>query len=270
MGIRVAVLSDVHGNPWALRAALEDVRRVSVDLVVNCGDLVAGPWPTEVVEELLGCGLPVLSVRGNGDRMVADASDGRWDDVPPPARPTVAWAAARLRPEERRLVGAMPLTAEVDVQGLGAVACFHATPGSDEEILLPTSEEERVRELLAPLLTDVAVHGHSHLQDDRFVAGRRLVNAGSVGKPFDSRGAAWLLLGPGVELRRTDYDIAAAVDAARRELSGSTEGQAVAEDFAEAVQQPPGREQTLELFGRWESAQVGHLAARSRLSRLDG
>jgi hypothetical protein len=136
------VLSDVHGNPWALRAALEDVRRVSVDLVVNCGDLVAGPWPTEVVEELLGCGLPVLSVRGNGDRMVADASDGRWDDVPPPARPTVAWAAARPRPEERRLVGAMPLTAEVDVQGLGAVACFHATPGSDEEILLPTSEED--------------------------------------------------------------------------------------------------------------------------------
>jgi predicted phosphodiesterase len=87
MGIRVAVLSDVHGNPWALRAALEDVRRVSVDLVVNCGDLVAGPWPTEVVEELLGCGLPVLSVRGNGDRMVADASDGRWDDVPPPRVP---------------------------------------------------------------------------------------------------------------------------------------------------------------------------------------
>jgi len=81
------VLSDVHGNPWALRAALEDVRRVSVDLVVNCGDLVAGPWPTEVVEELLGCGLPVLSVRGNGDRMVADASDGRWDDVPPPRVP---------------------------------------------------------------------------------------------------------------------------------------------------------------------------------------
>ena len=53
-----------------------------------------------------------------------------------------------------------------------------------------------MRELLAPLLSDVAVHGHSHLQDDRFVAGRRLVNAGSVGKPFDSRGAAWFAARP--------------------------------------------------------------------------
>ncbi len=269
MGARVAVLSDVHGNPWALRATLNDVRRAAVDLVVNCGDLVAGPWPTEVVDELLGYGLPVLSVRGNGDRMVADAFDGRWDDVLAAARPVVAWAAARLRPEDRRLVGVMPLAAEVDVEGLGTVACFHATPRSDEEILLPTSDEERVRELLAPLATDVAVHGHSHLQDDRLVAGRRLVNAGSVGKPFDRRGAAWALLSRGVELRRTEYDIAAAVGTARRELSGSSEGRAIVEEFVQSVQQPPGREKVLELFGQWEVAQMGHLAARSRLPRLD-
>lgn len=106
MGARVAVLSDVHGNPWALRAVLEDVRRASVDLVVNCGDLIAGPWPTEVVDELFGCGVPVLSVRGNGDRMVADAFEGRWDDVIATARPVIAWAAARLRLDDRRLVGA--------------------------------------------------------------------------------------------------------------------------------------------------------------------
>lgn len=101
------------------------------------------------------------------------------------------------------------------------------------------------------------------------LAGRRLVNAGSVGKPFDSRGAAWLLLDRGVELRRTYYDIAGAAETARRELSGSSEGQVVAEDFIQSIQQPPGREKMLELFGRWEVAQVGHLAARSRLPRLD-
>lgn len=218
MAQRVAVLSDVHGNPWALRAVLEEIRRAGVDLVVNCGDLLAGPWPTEVVDELLGCGIPVLSVRGNGDRMVCDAYDGRWDDVVAPARALLGWAADRIRPEDRRRVGEMPLVAEAQVEGLGRVAFFHATPRSDEEILLPTSSAERVREVLSSVTADTVVHGHTHVQDDRRVGGRRVVNAGSVGKPFDRAGAAWLVLGPDVELRRTDYDTGAAAAEARHVL----------------------------------------------------
>ncbi len=266
---RVAVVSDVHGNPWALRAVLDDIRAASVDLVVNCGDLLAGPWPTEVVDELLRCGVPVLSVRGNGDRMVSDAYDGRWDDVLEPARAAIAWAADRIRLQDRHLVGAMPLVAEVVVDGLGRVTFFHATPRSDEEVLLPTSDPSRVHDVLRPVTTDTVVHGHSHVQDDRLVAGRRIINAGSVGKPFDRTGAAWLLLGPSVELRRTEYDIDAAVRAARGLLAGSPAGWAIAEDFAASILQPPGREAVLDLMGQWEAAQVGRLATRSRLARLD-
>jgi predicted phosphodiesterase len=106
----VAVLSDVHGNPWALRATLDDVRRRGVDLIVNCGDLVAGPWPVEVIDELFGFGLPVVSVRGNGDRTVADAYDGSWNDIHRSAKDMAAWAAARLRPPDREWLGNLPLT----------------------------------------------------------------------------------------------------------------------------------------------------------------
>lgn len=269
MGARVAVLSDVHGNPWALRAALDAVHRQGVDLIVNCGDLVAGPWPVEVVDELLGCGIPVTSVRGNGDRMIADAYDGHWDDVPAAASATVAWAAARLRPSDRAWIGGLPLTIEVDVDGLGELVCFHATPRSDEEILLPTTDERRVDDLLGLVGPAVAVHGHSHLPDDRPGQTWRLINVGSVGKPFTTPGAEWALLGPDVELRRTDYDIAAAVDTARREFAGTTDGDVTAEEFTKAVAHPPGRDATLEVFGRAEAEQNRHLAPRSMLRKLD-
>lgn len=266
----MAVVSDIHGNPWALRAVLADIRRAGVDLLVNCGDLVAGPWPSEVVDELADCTVPVVSVRGNGDRMVADAFDGLWDDVLSPARPIVEWSAARLRREDRDAIGQMPLTVEIETDGLGLVSFFHATPRSDEEILLPTSEEGRVAHLLRELPGSVAVHGHSHLQDDRAVAGRRLVNAGSVGKPFDVVGAAWLLLGRDVELRRTEYDVQSAARSARQALGRSAQGRAVAEDFVQSIQHVHGRERTLATFSGWEQAQKGNLAKRSFLKTLDG
>lgn len=127
MGARAAVLSDVHGNPWALHAVLEAVRQAGVDVIVNCGDLVAGPWPAEVVDELFACGLPVVSVRGNGDRMVADAFDGLWDDVIPSARQIVGWAATRLRQEDRDAIGQMPLRGDRDQQvGLGFLLSCNA------------------------------------------------------------------------------------------------------------------------------------------------
>ena len=266
---RVAVVSDIHGNPWALRAVLEEVRLEAVDLVVNCGDLTAGPWPVEVIDDLMGCGVPVLSVRGNGDRMVCDAYDGRWDDIIGPARAVVAWAADHIRATDRRWLGLLPLTAEVEVSGLGRVGLCHATPRSDEEILLPTSDEARVQEVLHPLTTPTVVYGHTHVQDDRLVAGRRVVNAGSVGKPFDRAGAAWLLLGPDVELRRTRYDLELAAAAATRRMSRSAEARAVAEDFVRSILERPGRDAVLELMAEWELAQVGHLAARSRQALLD-
>ena len=271
MVARVAVLSDVHANPWALQAVLADVARAGVEVVVNCGDLVAGPWPDEVVDLLAGCAIPVVHVRGNGDRMVADAHDdlpGWRDDVPAPALAAITWAARHLGDDERALVGAMPLTVELNVEGVGTVAFFHATPTSDEEIILPTSPEGDVTAALDGLEARVAVCGHTHLPDDRDVGGRRWVNAGSVGKPFDHPAPSWLLLGPDVALRRCPYDTDGARRAAVRARGTTAAGRAVAEDFAASLV-PPGRQAVLEVFAPAAAAQRGHLAARSMLATLD-
>jgi putative phosphoesterase len=174
--VRVAALYDVHGNLPALEAALAEVEREGVKHVVCGGDLLGMDEDAACLERLRAFG-DVTFVRGNADR----ASSG-FDDV----------------------VAGWPLTAELDVEGLGRVVFCHATPASDEELVTRiTPEAELPRIYAAP----VTVVGHTHVQYDRSVGGTRVVNAGSVGMPYEHRpGAYWALLGPDVELRRTDYE----------------------------------------------------------------
>ena len=203
--MRVAVVSDVHGNLPALEAVLAEIEREKVDLVVSGGDVAMGPMPAECVDALLALDR-VVWVRGNADR---EAVPERYTEL-------ARWVAERLGPERQELVAGAPLTAAVDVDGLGSVLCFHGTPRSDEEILTKLSPDQRVAEALDGVEQRVVVHGHTHVQYDRQVAGRRIVNAGSVGMPYEGRqGAFWALLGPDVELRRTEYDVDAALAAIR-------------------------------------------------------
>jgi predicted phosphodiesterase len=93
----------------------------------------------------------------------------------------------------------------------------HGSPRSDEEILTAVSSEDRLSEILAGVEADVVVCGHTHHQFDRTVGGKRLVNVGSIGMPYEGTVgmAYWALLGPDVELRRTVYDFAEARSAFR-------------------------------------------------------
>ena len=230
--MRVAVVSDVHGNLPALEAVLAEVEREGVDLVVSGGDVAMGPMPAECVDALRELDR-VVWVRGNADRGAA----------PPQYAETVDWVRARLGPERWELLAGAPLTATVEPDGLGRVLCFHGTPRSDEEILTKVSPEERVAAALAGVEEPVVVHGHTHVQYDREVAGRRVVNAGSVGSPYEGRrGAFWALLGPEVELRRTEYDVEAAVEAIR------ATGYPGAEELAGWLLEPPEPDETSRFF----------------------
>ena len=73
---RVAVISDVHGNAPALAAVLDEIAGLDVDLIVSCGDLVAGPLPNETVALVAPLGDRVRYVRGNADREVMTVADG--------------------------------------------------------------------------------------------------------------------------------------------------------------------------------------------------
>lgn len=205
--MRVAALSDIHGNLPALEAVLADVRREGVDAVLVAGDTVSGPWPVEVFELLQAVHAQIVC--GNADRLVLARGDGSLG----------AWCADLLGSERLAAVGDWPLTLELEVGGLGQVLVCHSTPRSDDPIYTRITPDAEVIDLLKPLTAETAVVGHTHIQYDRRLSnGLRLVNPGSVGLPYEGRrGAFWALLGPDVEFRHTEYDVDVAA-AAIREL----------------------------------------------------
>ena len=95
------------------------------------------------------------------------------------------------------------------------------------EILTVATPEERLTEVLAGVKEHVVVCGHTHMQFDRMCEGKRVVNAGSVGMPYGDPGAYWLLLGPNVSSRKTNYDLEGAAELVRQS------GYPLAQDFAE-------------------------------------
>ncbi len=203
--MRVAALYDVHGNLPALEAVLDEVDRAEVDVIVSGGDLVSGPMPTEVFDRLSSRS-DVRFLRGNADRLVVEAAPGEQAELH-------AWCASRLGGERLAEVSSWPLTVELDVEGLGHVVFCHAVPTADEPIFTRLTPDEEVAELLGGVEADVVACGHTHVQfDRRLPSGLRVVNAGSVGMPYEGRrGAFWAVLGPEVEHRRTEYDVEAAL-----------------------------------------------------------
>jgi predicted phosphodiesterase len=233
--VRVAALNDIHGNLLALDAALADVERAGADVVVCGGDVVGGPFSTEVYDRLAGQP-DVRFLHGNADRLVVAGTNEHEQD----------WRAERERLGEARVrsFAAWPLTVELRIETLGRVLFCHAIPTTDEPIFTKITPDPDVRELNGDVDADVVVCGHTHVQFDRLLpGGPRIVNAGSVGMPCEGRsGAFWALLGPDVELRHTEYDVAAAV-VAIRQAGGEPH-----EQLCTYLLEPPDPDETSEYF----------------------
>ena len=200
--MRVAALYDVHGNLPALEAVLADPRCASADVVVCGGDLVAGPMPAECLDRL-EADHRVRFLSGNCDRETVSASGGE-----PSVEEFARWSAARLGEARVARVARWPGTVALDVSVLGPTLFCHATPTSDTRIVTRITPDEDVSRELTGVAATLVVCGHVHVQSDRQVGSVRVVNAGSVGMPYDeSPDARWVLLGDGgVELVSTPYD----------------------------------------------------------------
>jgi len=238
--MRIAVLCDIHGNLPALQAVLAEVEKAGVDLVVFGGDVAAGPMPVETIEALTAYSWPARFVRGNADRLMVESFDG----VPKSGEGLDSWPASMLNRTHRDFLSSFEPAVEIAVDGLGVVVCCHAGLDSDElPIITPATPDDVIAEALAAAHGRLVVAGHTHMQFDRRVAGGRMVNAGSVGKPYaDQPGAYWALLGPELEFRRTAYDFAAAAEAVRRTAIPQRE------EWAADVVRPPTAEEAISVF----------------------
>ena len=160
--------------------------------IVVGGDVVCGPRPQETFDRLQSLGDRVTWIRGNGEREL------REQGLAPPE--VSAWVRSRLTPETVDRLVALPLTHARE----GVLYC-HATPRNDEDIFTELTPEERLVGIFETVEQDIVVCGHTHMQFDRVIAGRRVVNAGSVGMAYDEpAGAYWRL---DLEPRCTPYEL---------------------------------------------------------------
>lgn len=209
--MRVAALYDIHGNLPALRAVLADVAREGVDMVVVGGDVATGPLPAETITQLMALGNRTRFVRGNADREIVEAYDQArfdFDAERDPATRAAGYAAGAISDVQRDFLAGFAPHVALDVDGLGMTLFCHGSPRSDTEMITTATPDPRLVRMLAGVREPVVVCGHTHRQFDRSVSGWRVINAGSVGLPYEGMpGAYWALLGPTVELRRVEYDL---------------------------------------------------------------
>ena len=238
------MVSDVHGNAPALEAVLAAVEQARPDLVVFGGDLTWGPLPEATLALVEPLAETALFLRGNADRALVEyATETAVDEPSERAR----WLVSQHDGPALRFLERFVQQATVDVAGLGAVRFCHGSPRGDTELVTFATPEQRMRALLEGVDERVLVTAHTHVQFDRVVAGARSVNAGSVGMAYEGRpGAYWALLGPDVELRRTDYDVDEAV---RRYRARGDPG---AEAMVEILLEPPTRDEVAEHAERLE------------------
>ena len=204
--MRVAALYDIHGNAPALEAALAEIPD-DAEIVIG-GDTAIGFEPARTLELLDALGPRAHWIRGNADRRDPHV-DGLWEQ-------RRVWTEERLGEDRVSSLERLPETLTLEVDGLGPTLFCHGSPRSDEESLTRVTADERLAEILAEVDERTIVCGHTHQQFDRRAGDKRIVNAGSIGMPYEGRpGAYWALLGPGVEHRRTEYDVATATEAIR-------------------------------------------------------
>jgi predicted phosphodiesterase len=172
----------MHGNAVAFRAALEDVERVEPDLIVSLGDVAqGGPQPVECLELLRGLGCPC--VYGNSDDFLITLDLGAEADMEEERKQRVMevlhWSRDRLGDEGLEFLRGFQPTVELDLEGQRVICC-HATPTSNEDVVLPSTSPEEI-----PVAGDVVAAGHVHLQWLRRVRGTLWFCAGSVGLVYE-------------------------------------------------------------------------------------
>ncbi|MEM5330626.1 metallophosphoesterase family protein [Paraburkholderia sp. JHI2823] len=176
--MKIAALSDIHGNLAALEAVLKDVQRHGADVIVNLGDIFSGAlYPSQTADRLMALGFP--TIRGNHERQVLSGDVSRMSA-------SDRWAHISLNAQQMEWMRNLPTTLRIE----NDVLLVHGTPGDDLTYFLETVEEsgcrpatqKEVEERAGDIDAGLILCGHTHLQRSmKLMDGRLIVNPGSVG-----------------------------------------------------------------------------------------
>lgn len=181
--MRIALISDLHGNDVALRAVFADIDRRGVDEVICLGDVATlGPRPNEVIARLRerGC----RCILGNHDAFMLDpALIQQYSDVPIVVD-SVDWCRDRLSRDELDYLAGFAEHIHMELAPGVRAFFYHGTPRSNMEDLLVTMDPQEVDQCLGEHDATVLAGGHTHVQMLRQHRGSLIVNPGSTGMPF--------------------------------------------------------------------------------------
>jgi predicted phosphodiesterase len=207
--MRIAILSDIHGNAHALDCCLYDLAaRGGADVIVAAGDLcLDGPKPKQVLKRLRTAGARCL--RGNTDRMVGE---GDLPELNPEDARGVAWVRERIGPEWTRRLAELPFSIAFGEGEDGLLIC-HANPTADDGHVWPDAYDDTLEHCFAGVAQRTIAFGHLHLPYVRVWRGRTLVNVASAGLPKDGDPRAHYAIltqrsgGWEVQSRRVAFDV---------------------------------------------------------------
>lgn len=184
--MRVALLSDIHGNFVALEAILADLKSASPDIVICLGDVVVtGPQPRQVIGRLQDLGWPI--VMGNTDAWllnpqpwdIKDEETQRLFDVE-------LWSASHMTKADLNFIHSFQPTVTLDLGDDQTLLCYHGSPNTNTDAIGPKTPDEEVQKKLAGYQATIMAGGHIHEQMLRRFQDSLLINPGSVGLPYQN------------------------------------------------------------------------------------
>lgn len=202
--MKLAILSDVHGNCLALDTVLADIAQVGVEHTVCNGDMIqSGPQPAETVQRLRDARCAV--VMGNSDAWLLSGVETDAHLISEERRHKLnlvrEWSLNQLNETDRAFIGAWPLTLTVDLGHGRSLLAFHGSPTSFDQFLLPSTPEDEFQAILKPYAAHLLTGGHMHLQYTRRLRDSQnfFFNPGSVGVAYNHEQSDAGLLDPWCE-----------------------------------------------------------------------
>ncbi len=182
--MRVAIISDIHGNCIGLDAVLADLQHEQADQIVCLGDAIqGGPQPAQVVARLRELACPV--VMGNADDWLITGQDSGGEQISDARRMQMeavrSWQLSQLTLDDLAFIRAFQPTVRLTLNEECSLLCFHGSPQSFDHVILPQTPDDEVRRYLNPEPGTIYTGGHTHVQFIRHYARTFLFNPGSVG-----------------------------------------------------------------------------------------
>jgi len=184
--MRIAFISDIHGNAIALEAVLHDMKHKGIDKIYVLGDLCyRGPEPKRSLALIRSLNTEVI--KGNADEWVVRGV--REGEVPEKAIAMMnnerEWTVSKLDQTDMEYLKTLPTHVSCTIDGI-KISGFHATPVSLFDVILPHADDvELTSRLMGSTDAHIYIYAHIHKPYIRYVNGKVIMNIGSVGLPFD-------------------------------------------------------------------------------------